>query len=100
MDGLCRRLGRDRLAELAKACDDHARPAEADDTSAAFPPGSSPRPGRPTEAAEVLRVAAQHDLYVVARGAGTKLDWGGARRAVDLIVDTARLDRRRRARCR
>ena len=31
---------------------------------------------RPSEVAEVLRVAAQHDLRVVARGAGTKLDWG------------------------
>ena len=39
----------------------------------------------------MLRVAAQHDMYVVARGAGTKLGWGAAPTAVDLVVDTTRL---------
>jgi glycolate oxidase FAD binding subunit len=43
------------------------------------------------ETAEVLRVAAQHALRVVPRGAGTKQDWGLPPEAVDLVVDTTRL---------
>jgi glycolate oxidase FAD binding subunit len=50
-------------------------------------------PGSTEEAGAVLRVAAEHDLAVVARGAGTKLDWGTPPRRLDLIVDTRRLDR-------
>src|ERR1700716_139359 len=50
-------------------------------------------PGSTAEAAEVLRIAAEHRLAVVARGTGTKLGWGGQPSHVDLIVDTARMDR-------
>src|SRR5918993_1088802 len=50
--------------------------------------------GRATgEAAAVLRVAAGHDLALVARGGGTKLDWGAPPRRMDLVVETRRLDR-------
>src|SRR2546422_763361 len=50
-------------------------------------------PASVDEAGEVLRVAAAHDLRVVARGGGSKVDWGVAPAAVDLVVDTRRLDR-------
>jgi glycolate oxidase FAD binding subunit len=79
------------LAELAKACDDHARPAEAHDHVGGVAARFVASPGSTVEASEVLRVAAQHDLCVVARGAGTKLGWGGTPTAVDLIVETSRL---------
>jgi glycolate oxidase FAD binding subunit len=79
------------LAELAKACDDHARPAETHDHVGGVAARFVASPGSTAETSEVLRVAAQHDLFVVARGAGTKLSWGGAPTAVDVIVETSRL---------
>ncbi|MEU2701948.1 FAD-binding oxidoreductase [Micromonospora aurantiaca (nom. illeg.)] len=48
-------------------------------------------PGGPHAAAEVLRLAAAHDLTVVPRGAGTKIDWGAAPTQVDIMLDTGRL---------
>jgi glycolate oxidase FAD binding subunit len=48
-------------------------------------------PGDPEGAAEVLRLAAAHDLAVVPRGAGTKIDWGAAPDHVDIMLDTGRL---------
>ncbi|MBY8871977.1 FAD-binding oxidoreductase [Micromonospora sp. PLK6-60] len=48
-------------------------------------------PGAPAAAAEVLRLAARHDLTVVPRGAGTKIDWGAAPARVDIMLDTGRL---------
>ncbi|MFG1955385.1 FAD-binding oxidoreductase [Micromonospora sp. NPDC048830] len=48
-------------------------------------------PGGPEAAAQVLRLAAAHDLTVVPRGAGTKIDWGAAPEQVDILLDTGRL---------
>ncbi|WUI06047.1 FAD-binding oxidoreductase [Micromonospora sp. NBC_00421] len=48
-------------------------------------------PGGPVAAAEVLRLAARHDLSVVPRGAGTKIDWGAVPARVDIMLDTGRL---------
>ncbi|WP_091348233.1 FAD-binding oxidoreductase [Micromonospora rhizosphaerae] len=48
-------------------------------------------PGGPHAAAEVLRLAAAHDLTVVPRGAGTKIDWGAAPAQLDIMLDTGRL---------
>ncbi|QOC94168.1 FAD-binding oxidoreductase [Micromonospora craniellae] len=48
-------------------------------------------PGGTHPAAEVLRLAARHDLTVVARGAGTKIDWGAVPERVDIMLDTGRL---------
>ncbi|MEV4663541.1 FAD-binding oxidoreductase [Micromonospora echinofusca] len=48
-------------------------------------------PGGAHAAAEVLRLAARHDLTVVPRGAGTKIDWGAAPDRVDIMLDTGRL---------
>ena len=45
-------------------------------------------PSSTEEVAEVLRVAAQHDLAVTARGAGTTIDWGAPPTRVDLLLDT------------
>jgi glycolate oxidase FAD binding subunit len=50
---------------------------------------------QPTSAAElvdVMREAADRDQAVVARGGGTKLDWGRPPSRVDLLVDLARMD--------
>ncbi|WP_242901641.1 FAD-binding oxidoreductase [Actinomadura terrae] len=45
-----------------------------------------------TEAADVMRVAAETGLAVVPRGAETRLDWGTPPERCDLLVDTHRLD--------
>jgi glycolate oxidase FAD binding subunit len=44
------------------------------------------------EVSAVLRAAAELGLRVVARGTGTRLSWGVPPTAVDLIVDTSRMD--------
>ena len=48
-------------------------------------------PSSTAEVGEVLRAAARHDLTVVARGAGTKLDWGSPPRRADVVLDTTGL---------
>ncbi|MQA28160.1 MAG: FAD-binding protein, partial [Micromonosporaceae bacterium] len=68
-----------------------ARPAEDSDAIAGAAPRYVAVPGSAEDAAAVLRVAAAHDLAVVARGAGTKQDWGLPPRRLDLVIDTARL---------
>jgi glycolate oxidase FAD binding subunit len=81
------------LDALAAATDGHAGEAGAADAVGGVPARFVAAPGSTDEAAAVLRVAADADLAVVARGAGTKLDWGAPPRRLDLIVDTRRLDR-------
>jgi glycolate oxidase FAD binding subunit len=67
------------------------RHATDDDVVAGVPARFVAAPATTEEAAEVLRAAAEEDLAVVVRGAGTKLDWGNPPRRLDLIVDTHRL---------
>jgi glycolate oxidase FAD binding subunit len=43
------------------------------------------------EAAAVLRVAAEHELAVVARGAGSRLGWGAPPARCDLLIDLSRM---------
>ena len=58
--------------------------------------GSGPRreaPSSPEEAADVLRTAAEEELRVRMRGAGTKRSWGGPPpQAPDVELSTERLD--------
>ncbi|WP_033337505.1 FAD-binding oxidoreductase [Catenuloplanes japonicus] len=51
------------------------------------------RPADAAQVADVLRVAAAHDLAVVPRGNGTRLDWGLPPSRLDLILDLSALDR-------
>ena len=73
-----RRCSDGRTGSLDRSEARRPRPADAATRSAACRPGWSRAPGRPAEAAAVLRAAARHGLRVVARGAGTKLGWGAA----------------------
>jgi len=81
------------LDALAKATDGHASVAGGDDRVDGVPARWVAAPGSTEEAADVLRVAAEHGLAVVARGGGTKLGWGAPPRRLDLLLDTRRLDR-------
>ncbi|MDQ1616430.1 MAG: glycolate oxidase binding subunit [Actinomycetota bacterium] len=76
------------LEALRKVCDERARPAEEGDSVADVPARYVAAPTSTEEASEVLRLAAEHDLRVVARGGGSKLGWGAPPTAVDLVVDT------------
>jgi glycolate oxidase FAD binding subunit len=62
-----------------------------DDAIAGVPARYVATPDSTDEAAAVLRAAADRDLVVVVRGAGTKRDWAAPPRRLDLIVDTRRL---------
>ena len=80
------------LRALAGACP-ATRPAEAADAVAGVAPRYAASPASVAEAGAVMRVAAEQDLTVVARGSGSRLDWGAPPRSCDLVVDTLRLDR-------
>jgi glycolate oxidase FAD binding subunit len=67
------------------------RPAGDGDAVAGVPARFVASPASTEEAAAVVRAAAEADLAVVARGAGTKQDWAAPPRRLDLIVDTRRL---------
>jgi len=79
------------LRALASACP-AARAAEAGDAVAGVAPRYAASPASVAEASAVMRVAAEQDLTVVARGSGSRLDWGAPPRSCDLVVDTLRLD--------
>ena len=78
-------------AGLSKACGE-VRPADEADSVAGVRPGFVATPASTQEAGAVLTAAAQLGLAVVARGTGTRLDWGDPPSRCDLVVDTQRLD--------
>ncbi|MGH3771137.1 MAG: FAD-binding oxidoreductase [Pseudonocardiaceae bacterium] len=78
------------LGGLRAACGDVTE-AGAEDTVDGVPARWVARPGGTDEVAAVLRAAAGLGLRVVARGTGTRLAWGVAPTALDLIVDTSRM---------
>ncbi|MBM2620018.1 FAD-binding protein [Actinoplanes sp. LDG1-06] len=71
------------------ALEELTRPATGDDHVGGVPARLVGAPASTEEAAAL--VAAARDLTVVVRGGGTKLHWGPAPRALDLIIDTRRL---------
>ncbi|MPZ97240.1 MAG: FAD-binding protein [Propionibacteriales bacterium] len=79
------------LGHLRKACDDRVRVADAADAVDGTPCRYVALPASTGEVAELLRVAAEHGLRVVARGAGTKQCWGRPPEAVDVVVEMAGL---------
>jgi len=83
----------DVLGGLAKVCgDDHAREATDEDTVAGVRPKWVTAPDSTETTSEVLTLAAGAGLSVVARGAGTKLDWGSPPERVDVLLDMSRMD--------
>lgn len=78
--------------QLATICGPgFARAAGAADTAAGAQARWVAAPGTVAGLVAVVRAAAAHDLTMVPRAAGTKLDWGVAPSRVDLLVDTGRL---------
>lgn len=80
------------LRQLLALCGSgFARFASAADEVAGVPARFVAIPGTIDAVTGVLRLAADHDLAIVARGAGSKLDWGAVPPRVDLMLDTGRL---------
>src|SRR5918992_2291355 len=79
------------LAALEKA--GPVRPGDAADAVDGVVPSWVAAPASVADAAEVMRVAAEQGLSVIARGAGTRLRWGHPPASCDLLIDTGGLDR-------
>ncbi len=80
------------LDRLGAICGErYAREAGPVDTVGGVPARWVAAPGSGSGLGEVVAVAAERKLAVVARGAGTKLDWGAAPSRVDILIDTGRL---------
>jgi len=79
---------------LSKACAEVREGVAADAIggSAGVVPAFVALPGSTAEAAAVLRVAAEQELAVVPRGAGSRLGWGAPPAACDLVADMTRMD--------
>jgi glycolate oxidase FAD binding subunit len=69
---------------LAAACGDIRDGDQPDGAPVAAPASTE-------EAAAVMRAAAEHELAVVPRGGGSRLDWGTPPSRCDLVVDTSRM---------
>lgn len=78
--------------ELAGICGrGFVREAGPADSVAGTPARWVAAPGTLDGLIAAARLAAEHDLAVVPRGAGTKIDWGNAPSHVDLVLDIGRL---------
>jgi glycolate dehydrogenase FAD-binding subunit len=80
------------VAMLARACGAEAvRLAGNGDAVGGKRPRWVAAPADATALAELVRVCAERDLAMVARGEGGKLDWGNPPRRVDVLIDMGRL---------
>jgi glycolate oxidase FAD binding subunit len=75
---------------LTAACA-QTREGSAADVIGAIVPAFVVAPGSIDEAAAVMRAAAEHELAVVARGAGGRLEWGVPPSRCDLLIDMSRM---------
>jgi glycolate oxidase FAD binding subunit len=80
------------LEELGRACRGGARLAEDTDSVDGVLPEIVVKPRQTEEVARALQVAAVYGLRVVARGAGTKLDWGNPPEAAELVLDLSEMN--------
>src|SRR5262245_17668353 len=79
------------LRALAAACP-AAPAAGAGDAVAGVKPRYAASPASVAEASAVMRAAGEQGLAVVARGSGSRLDWGAPPRRCELVIDTLLLD--------
>jgi glycolate oxidase FAD binding subunit len=73
---------------LAAACAQVREGTAADSVADGVTPAFVASPGDTGQAAAVMRVAAEHELAVVARGGGSRLGWGVPPSRCDLVIDT------------
>ncbi|MFI5285578.1 MAG: FAD-binding oxidoreductase [Candidatus Dormibacteria bacterium] len=70
----------------------HVRTSEADDAVGGVVPSLVVTPADEGEVASVLSAATARGLTVVARGGGTKINWGSPPERCDVVLSTARID--------
>ena len=70
---------------------DAVRPAGHGDAVGGRRPTWVTAPADAAELAALVRACAEQDLAIVARGEGSKIDWGNPPRRVDVLVDMGRL---------
>jgi glycolate oxidase FAD binding subunit len=75
---------------LAAACGETREGVEAD--AIGIVPAFVAAPGSTEDAAAVMRAAAEHELAVVVRGAGSRLGWGVPPARCDLLIDMSRMN--------
>jgi glycolate oxidase FAD binding subunit len=78
-------------AAFAAACGETREGGAADAIGGGIIPAFVASPGSTDEAAAVMRVAAEHELAVVVRGAGGRLGWGAPPARCDLMIDMSRM---------
>jgi glycolate oxidase FAD binding subunit len=71
---------------------DNVREAHADDAIRGVPPRAVVSPADEAEVSAVLSAATARNLAVVARGGGTKLDWGAKPSRCDLVLSMSRIE--------
>jgi glycolate oxidase FAD binding subunit len=71
---------------------DNARDAQVDDAVRGVVPSVVVSPATETEVSAVLAAATARNLAVVARGGGTKMDWGAPPVRCDVVLSTVRID--------
>jgi glycolate oxidase FAD binding subunit len=86
-----RQVSWQELAEVVGP--ERLRPAAAGDAVDGVMPQRVAEPATPEDVARCLGWARGAGVKVVARGGGSKLDWGNPPSACDLLLSTARLDR-------
>ena len=85
--------------DLLAACGEVREASAADAAGGTDLAGGTDRPAfvavleSAAEAAAVMRVAAAHDLAVVVRGGGSRLDWGMPASRCDMVIDTSLMSR-------
>ena len=70
----------------------HVRTADATDAVGGVVPSLVVSPGDELEVASVLATARARGLTVVARGGGTKIDWGSPPERCDVVLSTSRIE--------
>jgi glycolate oxidase FAD binding subunit len=80
------------LDDLAACVDGAAREAGPDDAVGGVPASVVASPSTTGQAAELMALADRAGLHVAFRGRGTAIGWGAPPTALDLLVDTTRLD--------
>ncbi len=70
----------------------HVRAADPADAVGGAVPSLVVSPGDEAEVASVLSAASARGLAVVARGGGTKIDWGSPPERCDVVLSTARIE--------
>jgi glycolate oxidase FAD binding subunit len=85
--------------DLLAACGEVREASTADAAGGTDLAGATDRPAfvavleSTAEAAAVMRVAAAHELAVVVRGGGSRLDWGMPASRCDMVIDTSLMAR-------